>query len=146
GMESKPYLEDMDIEGLDKVVIYPTWLLFGLWLPDLGPDFALALARAYNDYIHDFCAADRARLHPVACVTLTDIAGSIKEVERCAQRGFVGIFVRPNPIDGKTLGHPDRLPLWEACEALGMSVGIHEGTHSYLPTAGSDRTSTQAGH
>jgi predicted TIM-barrel fold metal-dependent hydrolase len=42
-------------------------------------------------------------------------------------------------VYGRTLGDPAYEPLWAACERHAMAVGLHEGTHSRLPTAGADR-------
>ncbi len=146
GFDPAQCLRDFDVEGLDAAAIYPTWCLMAPWIPALGSAFAGAIARAYNDWIHDFCSIDRRRMRPVAVISLTDIDEAIREVERNAARNFVGVFVRPNPIYGRTLGHPDYTRLYEVLEKLEMPLGIHEGTHSYLPTAGLDRTTTQGGH
>jgi predicted TIM-barrel fold metal-dependent hydrolase len=125
--------------------IYPTLFLWSTWFPHMDSAFAAALARAYNDYIHDFCSVDRKRLFPVIVISLHDPREAIREVERNAKRNFVGVFVRPNPLNGKTLGHPDYFPLYEVMQDLDMPLGIHEGTLAYQPTLGVDRVTTQAG-
>jgi len=59
-------LADNDLEGIDLQVIYPTG---GLFLSRVRePDYAAALARTYNDWLHDWCSADRKRLSGVALV------------------------------------------------------------------------------
>jgi predicted TIM-barrel fold metal-dependent hydrolase len=145
GMEPATYLEDLDREQLERVVIYPTIFLHLTWLP-LEHDFSVGLARAYNDYIHDFCSADPRRLRPVAVISPQDMPAAVAEVERAAKRGFVGIFMRPNPVQGHTLGDPYYRPLYAAAQELGMSIGIHEGTEIYLPTLGADRARSLGGH
>jgi predicted TIM-barrel fold metal-dependent hydrolase len=137
------YLADLDREGLAQVVLYPTLFLWAPWIPQLGARFSAALARAWNDWIYDFCAADRKRLRPVVVVSLHDVEAAIREVRRCADRSFVGVFVRPNPLYGRTLGHPDYHPFYAVLEELGLPLGIHEGQISYLPTLGLDRTEAQ---
>jgi uncharacterized protein len=139
GCDQTQYLKDLDREGLSRVVIYPTLFLWATWIPQLGADFSAALARAYNDWITDFCSVDKKRLRPVAVISLHDVKEAMAEVERCAKRDFVGVFVRPNPLYGRTLGHPDYHPVYALMQDLGLSVGIHEGQLSYLPTLGSDR-------
>jgi predicted TIM-barrel fold metal-dependent hydrolase len=146
GTRPERYLKDMDIEGLAQVVIYPTVFLWAPWIPQLGAAFSQALARAYNDWLHDFCAgADPKRLKAVAVLSLHDVEGAIREAKRCSDLGFVGVFVRPNPLYGRTLGHPDYHPLYRVLEDLQLPLGIHEGQLSYLPTLGVDRTDSQAG-
>ena len=52
----------MDIEGIDVAVLYPTRGLQVLAEPNMEPQFAAALARAYNDWLHDFCEKNPNRL------------------------------------------------------------------------------------
>jgi uncharacterized protein len=146
GFDPDRMLRDLDTEGLDAVALYPTLCLMAPWLPRIGGEFAAAIASAYNDYVHDFCAADRRRLRPVAAVAPHDIGQAMREIERSEKRGFIGVFVRPNPLYERTLAHPDYWPMYEMLQSLDLPLGIHEGTHSYLPTAGLDRVTTQAGH
>ena len=47
-------LADMDAMGVDQAFLYPTWFAEGFHLV-ADPDTAYALARAYNDWIADFC-------------------------------------------------------------------------------------------
>jgi predicted TIM-barrel fold metal-dependent hydrolase len=145
GLIADQYLKDLDIEGLDRVVVYPTLCHFSTWMPQVGARLCGGIARAYNDWVHEFCAVDRRRLATVCAIAPHDISEAIREVKRNADRGFVGVVVRPNPLYGRTLGHPDWFPLYEVAQDLGMTIGIHEGTHTYVPTLGSDRTNTQAG-
>src|SRR5258708_19846566 len=51
----------MDKEGLDVAILYPSRGLFVLAVDGLDPDLAAAIAKAYNDWMHDFCkvAPDR---------------------------------------------------------------------------------------
>jgi predicted TIM-barrel fold metal-dependent hydrolase len=146
GMEPQQMLKDLDIEGLDAAVVYPTLCLFAPWIPKLGAAFASAIATAYNDWIYDFCAADPRRLRPVAVISVHDVSSAVREIERCAARNFVGAFVRPNPLYARTLGCADYFPIYQALEQAKMTLGIHEGTFTQLPTAGVDRVRTQASH
>ena len=50
-------LRDMDAMGVDLAFLYPTWFAEGFHLIE-DPDVAYALARAYNNWIADFCRAD----------------------------------------------------------------------------------------
>ena len=55
-------LADMDIEGVDLGFLYPSFGLFVIASDEIDADVATAVARAYNDWMADFCAADPARL------------------------------------------------------------------------------------
>ena len=57
-------LAAMDQDGIDVMVLYPT---AGLHVASLHEaDFATALTRAYNDWLHHFCKTNPARLKFVA--------------------------------------------------------------------------------
>jgi predicted TIM-barrel fold metal-dependent hydrolase len=53
--------------------------------------------------------------------------------------GFRGVFLRPNPIAGRTFDHPALDPLWSTLEELDVPVGVHEATTMNVPEAGTDR-------
>ena len=55
GWTAKVQLEAMDTEGIDVAVIYPSRGLFALTIPAMEPRFAAAMARAYNNWLYDFC-------------------------------------------------------------------------------------------
>src|SRR5262249_26098384 len=62
GWTAEVQLEAMDIEGIDVAVLYPTRGLRALVVDDMEAGFAAALARAYNDWLYDFCERDPQRL------------------------------------------------------------------------------------
>src|SRR5262245_22514060 len=76
GWDPTSQVHAMDAEGLDVAVLFPSRGLFvlGLDVPQvvgtdgLEPDFAAAIARGYNDWLHDFCAEYPARFHGAAMV------------------------------------------------------------------------------
>ncbi|HEX4981286.1 MAG TPA: hypothetical protein VFV63_06290, partial [Ilumatobacteraceae bacterium] len=53
------------------------------------PELRLAVYRAYNDWLGEFCADDPKRLIGVAMLPAEDAAGSTDEVRRLADRGDV---------------------------------------------------------
>jgi len=69
-------LADNDRERIDVQIIYPTG---GLMLSRVRePDYAIALAGTYNDWLHDWCSADPKRLKGVALVPLrADVRAAI---------------------------------------------------------------------
>lgn len=138
----------LDQGGIDVSFLYPTQGLYTAAIDDLDPALALAICRAFNEWIVGFCGYAPERLRPVGMlVALHDPAAAVGEAERLAARGFKAVFVRPNPIHGRNLDDPAYEPVWAACERLGLAVGVHEGIGAHLPTAGADRfASFFAGH
>jgi len=130
----------MDAAGIEVSFLYPTQGLYTAALEDLDPALAMAICRAYNHWILDFCRYAPERLKPVAMlVALHDPALAVAEARRIASLEIKAVFVRPNPIRGRNLDDPAYEALWAQCEGLGLAVGVHEGVGSYLPTAGADR-------
>lgn len=132
-------LRAMDRTGIDVAVLYPTYASYVIGVDFIEPELGAALARAYNDWLHDFCAPDRARLLGMGLISLHDPARAAAEVERVAGRGWRGVVLRPNPVYGRTLGDPAYEPFWAACVHHALVVAVHEGTHARQPTAGADR-------
>ncbi|HTT87103.1 MAG TPA: amidohydrolase family protein [Acidimicrobiales bacterium] len=134
-------LVDMDAEGIDRAVLYPTVGL-GFWgIPD--PEAAVAVARAYNDWLAGYCATAPLRLHGAAMVPLQDPGAAVAELTRARRElGFVSAFVRPNPCGGRSIVDPAHEPLWEAAAGLGVAVAVHEGFQPAVPPLGHDRRPT----
>ena len=126
-------LEAMDTEGIDVAVLFPTRGLYALATDDLEPDLAAAIARAYNDWLADFCAPDPGRLIGTAMVAPHHVEAAVAEARRNAQRGFRAIFMRPNVVHGRNWHDPYYDPLWAEAARLSMAVCFHEGGLVYLP-------------
>jgi predicted TIM-barrel fold metal-dependent hydrolase len=138
GSDPRARLVDMDAEGIDQAVLFPSIGLY-FWALDDAP-VAAALARAYNDWLADYCSADPARLFGAAMLPMQDPSAAVAELHRAVvELGFPAAFVRPNPCMGRSLPHAAYEPLWSAAEDLGVPVGIHEGSSVIVPTLGSDR-------
>jgi len=82
-------LRDMDAMGVERALLFPT--LFAEHFPMVeNPDVAWALARAYNDWLIDFAAADRRRLLPVAVLPMQAPSFAVRELERVAGNLRIG--------------------------------------------------------
>lgn len=122
-------LRDMDEMGVDVAMLYPTWFAEGFHLVE-DPDIAYALARAYNDWIADFCNDAPDRLFAAAMLPLQNMDYTIEELHRVAKtRCFRGAFIRPMFIEGRYFTHPYYDPLWAELERLNLTAAVH-------PTAG----------
>ena len=120
-------LEAMDIEGVDVAALFRT--NGGTWivgLDDLEPDYAYALCRAYNNWMHDYCQTDPARLKGIALLPLQAIDLAIEEARRVVtELGFVGVTVHTEPVNGRLLYDDVVEPLWSEIERLGTAVCLH---------------------
>jgi predicted TIM-barrel fold metal-dependent hydrolase len=129
GWTSQVQLEAMDIEGIDVAVLYPTRGLRALVVEDMDAPFAAAMARAYNDWLYDFCRQDPKRLVGAAMISTYDMNDAVNEARRCGEQlGFRAIFLRANPLVSHQWQDSYYDPLWSALEDLNLSVGLHEST------------------
>ena len=118
-------LADMDAMGVDQAFLYPTWFAEGFHLVE-DPDVAYALARAYNDWIHDFCRAAPDRLFAAAMVPLQDMDMAIAELRRVSNMAcFRGAFIRPMFREDHYFTHPYYDPLWGELEELQLAAAVH---------------------
>ena len=137
GWTSKVQVEAMDIEGIDVAVIYPSRGLFALAIPDMEPRLAAAMARAYNDWLYEFCQENPERLLGAGMISPFDVDDAVAETRRCVREmGFRSVFLRPNEVNGRNWHDPYYEPLWAALEELEVPLGFHEGAGSLLRQVG----------
>ena len=137
GWSSQVQLDAMAEEGIDVAILYPSRGLNVLSVPDLDAAFAAALARAYNDWLYDFCQADPVKMIGAGMISPFDIDRAVQEAERCVkQLGFRAIFLRANIVNGHNWHEPYYEPLWSALEDLGVPLGFHEANNSLAHQAG----------
>jgi predicted TIM-barrel fold metal-dependent hydrolase len=138
GFDPNLRLADMDLEGIETAVLYPS-LGLNFW-SITDADAAASLARAYNDWLAQYCATDSRRLHGAAMVPWQSTDAAIAELRRAHEElGFRVAFLRPNPCLGRTIAHPRHEPFWKLAEDLDITIGIHEGSSNTIETLGADR-------
>ena len=133
GYDPNARLVDMDDEGIDVAVLYPTAML--TWVEEA--DVFGAACRAYNNWLRDYCSAAPTRLYGVGIVPLQDVDAAITEMRRCVRDlGFKAVMIRPAAYIGtKKLNHADYDPFWAAAAALGCPIGVHPSPHGDMLNA-----------
>jgi predicted TIM-barrel fold metal-dependent hydrolase len=122
--DAEQRLQLMEQENLECTLLYPTIGL--LWEVELkDPELSLAYCRAYNRWIADFCRDSKGKLVPIAQLTLLDVEGSTRELERAVQDGCKGAWV--NPFNHHKIIHGDEAhyPLFRKCVELDVPLAIH---------------------
>ncbi|WP_266170992.1 amidohydrolase family protein [Dyella subtropica] len=126
GYDPPSHLQAMAIEGIDVAVLFGTRGRHVQMHDDIDPSFADALARAHNDWTHDFCSHDPQRLKFAAQIAYHDVGLAVKEVKRAVEQlGAVAVIGNPNPVNGQHIHDPYFEPLWQAIEDLGVPVCFH---------------------
>ena len=116
-------------EGIDLQVLYPTTMIALCSFEDA--EYAGALARAYNDWLADYCRQCGPRVKGVALVPLQEPAEAVKEMRRAVDElGLVGVVI-PSMIGAKLPGDEAFLPFFAAAEAQDVAVGLHDVTGAY---------------
>jgi predicted TIM-barrel fold metal-dependent hydrolase len=131
-------LGDMDAEGIDQAVNYPTPLLGVSDIPDIAS--SAAACRAYNDW---FAATYRDispdRLCGIALVPLSDPGVAATEAWRAITNlGAVGVMVQPYVGADRHLCDPPYDSLWATLQELGRPVAVHGSRHTCPPKLTSD--------
>jgi len=129
-------LRDMDRAHVDISVQFPSHSPSYCTLRDVG--FESALHRAYHRYMVDYCAESEGRLRWVFTTTMRDVAGSIEEISRAAERdpNLVGIQLSPSCPDGSLLDNPALHPLYRRAEEFDLPILVHGGVLRPPYTAG----------
>jgi predicted TIM-barrel fold metal-dependent hydrolase len=140
GWTADVQLEAMDVEGLDVAVLFPSRGLSVLTHPNREPRFAAAIARAYNDWMYDFCQADTRRLLGAGMISVYDIDDAVRETRRVVEElGFKAVFLRSNIVTGKVWHDPYYEPLWDTLDELSIPLGFHEATRTRSGRQSGDR-------
>lgn len=129
-------LKDMDLEGIDASVIFPSHAASYCVLRDVG--FESALHRAHHRYVSNYCAGAEGRLRWVAIATMRDIGASVAEVVHWAKKdsNLAGVLVPPSCPGGRLLDNPDLHPLYESAQELDLPILVHGGVLRSPNTAG----------
>lgn len=144
GCSAPAYLQCMDHEGIDAVVLYPSIGLFVPFLPSLSARESAAACRAYNEWMAEYRATDPNRLTGVALVPTADLDLAAAEAVHAAELGLSGVMVRPNPLYGRDLGDAVYDPFYDVLEEHQLLLSVHEGLGVMGPTIGRDRSETFA--
>lgn len=114
-------LTDMVEDGTDMQVLSPMPELLSHWLP---PDDAEYLADVMNDQIAGMIARAPRNFAGIGMVCAQDVPRAVHQLEKVKALGFAGIEIGTH-INGVVLGSERLWPLYEAAEALDLSIFIH---------------------
>ena len=133
GTEPGPRIDDMAVDLIRAAALYPT---YGLMIQGVTePEPALALCRAINDWMAEYCAHDPAHLFGVGTLPMADAGDALAEARRCVEElGFRGVWRRPEHLDGTPhLQDESYEPLWDYLEEAGVPLAIHPGLNGVVP-------------
>lgn len=124
----KEWVEFLDDVGVESTVLYTTGgLAFG---KVVNLDWAIALARAYNDWLAESYLQYSPRFKAMALIPMQEPDAAVEELRRAvADLGFCGAMLPSTGLPSH-LGAKLYWPVWEEANRLGCAIGIHGGAHS----------------
>ena len=132
GYIPEEHVKDLDVDGIDVSILYPTVGLVLFGLVDDG-QLLTALFKTYNDWLADFCKPYPRRLKGIAMLNVDDVDSSVKELERCAKMGLAGAMISVHPPEERSYKFPQYENLWAAAQDLDMPLSLHLGTNRPFP-------------
>lgn len=129
-------LKDLDIEGVEKELIFPQRLFGLLMFHEI--EHRKEVFESYNAHIGEVCAKSGGRLFPVMVPSYWDPERAEESVALCKAQGAKCLLVPIKPgkfDDGATIHYNDpRMdPLWKAISESGLPMAFHIG--EAIPTA-----------
>ena len=115
----------LDETGFAASVMFPNYGI--TWEGELAADLRTMTANmaAWNRWIVDVVAAGEGRLHPVAHLTLRDLAWFESQLEALAAGGVRLAMIPPALVNGKRLSDPELDRVWAAFVDHGITPCFH---------------------
>jgi uncharacterized protein len=139
GWTAELRLRDMDMDGIELSVLYPTSMLGLQSLRDV--DFGRVQAHVYNEWCSAHLSAGQGRLFGAGALPPMhepeDVPAVADEIYHVADLpGMVSVFMRPNPaVDWRPFNDPVYDPIWRAAADTGLPVAFHPFLAPDLPGA-----------
>lgn len=141
--EAEARVHDMDLDGVQAAICFPTFPKFAgtIFLQGEDKELALQCVRAWNDFMLDeWCPSAPERFVPIAMLPLWDVDACVAEVHRTVAKGARTITFVENPAPlGLPSFHSDHWdPLFSAIEEAEVPISIHFGTSGQAPITAPD--------
>lgn len=122
--DGEVWLSVLDQLGIEQTVLYPTAGLGHGQIRD--PDWACALAHAYNRWVSDCYCRVSSRLRAVALLPMQDVSAAVAELRYAVtQLDMVAGFLCSGNGLREPYGHPEFDPVWAEAERLGVPLVLH---------------------
>ena len=141
GYIPEEHIKDMGLDGIDVSIVYPTVGLLLYSVPD--GELLTSVFKTYNDWVGEFCGAFPKQLKGIAMLNLDDVQEGVKELERCAKKGFAGAMITVYPPEERPYDKPEYDPLWAAAQDLEMPLSLHIATNRPGPGQEFENLDTQ---
>jgi predicted TIM-barrel fold metal-dependent hydrolase len=135
GYDPSARVEEMDLDGVDAEVLYPTPRLAQGVAANRDAELHLALVRAYNDWLSEYVAHAPDRFGGLALLPNRGAAGAVEELDRVWGRpGIRGVLLACYP-NGTLEPAAEDDAVWERLAAQGIPASIHVSLSQAMPAA-----------
>lgn len=128
--DAQIWLDFLDQTDIALTVLYPTAGLTCGFIRD--PEWAVAVTRAYNNWLSDRYLKVSTRLLGMALLPLQNPSEAVKELRRAVTQLHLVGAVLPGVGLKTPLGHADFDPIYAEAERLGCALAIHSGSSQGL--------------
>jgi predicted TIM-barrel fold metal-dependent hydrolase len=135
GFDPKVRVDEMDEDGVDAQLLYPTPRLMQGVFATPEPEFHIELIRAYNDWLAEYAEHDPTRFGGLALLPNCGVDHALAEIDRVVGRpGIVGVLIGCYPHGDLELRDEDDA-VWERVAGAGMALHIHVSLTDDMPRA-----------
>jgi uncharacterized protein len=121
------WLQFLADTGIQSTVLYPTQALAYGRITSL--DYAVAICRAYNDWVHATYLKRDPRFRAMAIIPMQDPPEAAEELRRAVtELGMMGAMLPTNGLP-QPLGSKIYWPVYEEANRLGCCLAVHGGCH-----------------
>ena len=119
-------IPDLDMDGVDGEVIYPTEGLLIYGVPD--SQLLTVLCQTYNQWLAEFCNPYPGRMKGIAMINVDNIEEAVGELESNRKAGLVGAMITVYPNEDMPYSRPEYDPFWAAAEEMEIPLSLHIAT------------------
>jgi uncharacterized protein len=135
GWDPVARLDEMDADGVDAEMLYPTPRLSGAIFANPDVEYHLAMVRAYNDWLSEFVAEAPERFGGLAIVPNRGVENACAEIERVLDRpGMRGVVMGCYP-NGTLSIEPEDDKVFGMLAERGVPLSIHVSLTQSMPVA-----------
>jgi predicted TIM-barrel fold metal-dependent hydrolase len=115
-------------DSIDAEVLYPTPELWDAIRQLDDAELKVALVRAYNDWLAEYCSYAPDRLFGLAKLPTTSVDDAQSELQRCVEElGMRGAILDGWPSGAPAGGNPADDALWATVNELRVPISLHYG-------------------
>jgi predicted TIM-barrel fold metal-dependent hydrolase len=130
-VDAGDWVEFLDDVGIEAAVLYPSGA--GLSVGKFtNADWAIAVTRAYNDWLSEAFVSRSSRLRGMALLPMQDPAAAVEELHRAVTDLDMCGAMLPSTGLRQHLGSKEYWPIYREADRLGCALAVHGGAHSGL--------------